>query len=254
MPSTVTCRSSIGSSSAAWVRGGVRLISSTSTTFANTGPGRKRKEPSCWSYTLIPERSEGSRSGVDCTRVNHPPIDVASARASVVLPTPGTPSSSRLPSANRHRTAVPTASSLPAITRRTLSTTRRYAWAAAPVSTCGSITLEASTLRLERLSPNGSGGDQATGLGARNKNRGGTTPPMPSGHPYEPSPRSCRNGAGQSSTRFSSSSSITSPCPPSAVTISPSEWFHPCSTPASTSAVGSAYDPSTGKVSVWPPQ
>ena len=49
MPSTVTWRSSIGSSSADCVRGGVRLISSTSTTLAKTGPGRNRNEPSCWS-------------------------------------------------------------------------------------------------------------------------------------------------------------------------------------------------------------
>jgi heme/copper-type cytochrome/quinol oxidase subunit 3 len=37
-PSTVTCRSSIASSNADWVRGVARLISSTSTTWANTGP------------------------------------------------------------------------------------------------------------------------------------------------------------------------------------------------------------------------
>ena len=49
MPSTVTWRSSMGSSSAACVRGGVRLISSTSTTLANTGPGMNRNVPSCWS-------------------------------------------------------------------------------------------------------------------------------------------------------------------------------------------------------------
>jgi hypothetical protein len=39
-PSTVTCRSSIASSSAAWVFGGVRLISSASRMLVNTGPGR----------------------------------------------------------------------------------------------------------------------------------------------------------------------------------------------------------------------
>ena len=49
MPSTVTWRSSIGSSNAACVRGGVRLISSTSTTLAKTGPGMNRNEPSRWS-------------------------------------------------------------------------------------------------------------------------------------------------------------------------------------------------------------
>ena len=86
-------------------------------------------------------------------RVKVPPIETARARASVVFPTPGTPSSKRFPSANRHSVAVSTASSLPAITRRTLSTTRRYAWEAAPVSTCGSNTVEASTSGREALSP-----------------------------------------------------------------------------------------------------
>ena len=38
--STVTCRSSITSSSADWVFGEARLISSASTMLANTAPGR----------------------------------------------------------------------------------------------------------------------------------------------------------------------------------------------------------------------
>ena len=58
-------------------------------------------------------------------RVNSPPIETASERASVVFPTPGTPSSRRLPSANTHNAAISTAASFPAITRRTLSTNRR---------------------------------------------------------------------------------------------------------------------------------
>ena len=37
----VTCRSSIASSSEAWVLGGVRLISSASSRLVKTGPGRK---------------------------------------------------------------------------------------------------------------------------------------------------------------------------------------------------------------------
>ena len=39
MPSTVTCTSCMHSSSADWVFGEARLISSTSTMFAKTGPG-----------------------------------------------------------------------------------------------------------------------------------------------------------------------------------------------------------------------
>ena len=68
-------------------------------------------------------RSDGRRSGVACTRLNVPPIDRATARASIVFPTPGTPSSNRFPSDSRHSTAARTAARLPAITRSTLSTT-----------------------------------------------------------------------------------------------------------------------------------
>ena len=50
--------------------------------------------------------SLGSRSGVAWIRVNSPPIERAKARANVVLPTPGTPSNNRLPSANRQTAAV----------------------------------------------------------------------------------------------------------------------------------------------------
>jgi hypothetical protein len=42
-PSTVTCRSSIASSSADCVFGGVRLISSASSRLVNTGPSRKTR-------------------------------------------------------------------------------------------------------------------------------------------------------------------------------------------------------------------
>ena len=41
VPSTETWRSSIASSSAAWVFGGVRLISSASIRLVKTGPSRK---------------------------------------------------------------------------------------------------------------------------------------------------------------------------------------------------------------------
>ena len=67
-PSTVTWRSSIGSRSAACVRGDARFTSSTSTTFANTGPGRKSHVAVAAPYTEVPVTSAGSRSGVHCTR------------------------------------------------------------------------------------------------------------------------------------------------------------------------------------------
>ena len=48
-PSTVTADSSITSSSADWVLGEARLISSASTTDAKIGPGWNSKAPSDWS-------------------------------------------------------------------------------------------------------------------------------------------------------------------------------------------------------------
>ena len=72
-PSTVTAPSSIASRNADWVRGGVRLSSSTRTTWANIGPATKvSRLPS---HTPEPVMSEGSRSAVAWTRRNVPPID-----------------------------------------------------------------------------------------------------------------------------------------------------------------------------------
>ena len=155
-PSTVTCRSSMGSRSADCVRGVVRLISSTSTTFAKIGPGWKRNSCRPWSYTLIPVTSEGSRSGVAWIRLKSPPIERASARASIVLPTPGTPSSSRLPSASRQIAAVSTTVGLPAMTRSTFSTRRRKAAVVSPTKGSGRLTSRVSTFggpRLRRRRP-----------------------------------------------------------------------------------------------------
>ncbi len=49
MPSTVTCSSSITSSSADCVFGEARLISSASTMWWKIGPGWNSKVPWCWS-------------------------------------------------------------------------------------------------------------------------------------------------------------------------------------------------------------
>ena len=46
-PSMVTCTSCMHSSNADWVFGLARLISSTSTRFANTGPGRNSNSLAC---------------------------------------------------------------------------------------------------------------------------------------------------------------------------------------------------------------
>ena len=87
--STETWPSAITSSSADWVRGEARLISSASRIEVNTGPSRNSKVCSFWLNTETPRMSDGSRSGVNCTRVNFAPMEAARLLASVVLPVPG---------------------------------------------------------------------------------------------------------------------------------------------------------------------
>ena len=99
----MTCRSSIASSSADCVFGEARLISSPRTMLAKIGPGPELE----LARAAVPDRHAdrrrtGSRSGVNCTRPNVQSIDAASALARLVLPTPGTSSISRWPSATRH--------------------------------------------------------------------------------------------------------------------------------------------------------
>src|SRR3954466_15413029 len=97
--STVTCRSCMHSSRPDWVFGLALLISSTSTTFANTGPGRNSNRASRWLKTLVPTTSAGSRSAVHWMRAYSASTLRASARARAVLPTPGLSSISTCPSA-----------------------------------------------------------------------------------------------------------------------------------------------------------
>ena len=63
-PSTLTWRSSIVSRSADCVRGGVRLSSSTRTTLAKTGPGRKSQLPVSGPKTETPVIVGGEEVGV----------------------------------------------------------------------------------------------------------------------------------------------------------------------------------------------
>ena len=51
------------------------------------------------SYMLVPRMSDGSMSGVSCTRPNSAPISEARVLTSIVLAVPGTPSSRTCPSA-----------------------------------------------------------------------------------------------------------------------------------------------------------
>src|SRR5580698_6151466 len=71
--------------------------------------------------------SEGNRSLVNWTRRNVPPSAAASARASVVLPTPGMSSISRWPRDSSATTAARIASGLPWMTVAIASSSRRTA-------------------------------------------------------------------------------------------------------------------------------
>src|SRR5512132_2100668 len=94
------------SRSADCVLGEARLISSPTTTLAKIAPGRTSKSRTSWLNTLTPVMSLGSRSGVNCTRRTEQSIERARVLASMVLPTPGTSSSRRCPSASSTVMAV----------------------------------------------------------------------------------------------------------------------------------------------------
>ncbi len=93
--------SAIASSSAAWVRGVARLISSASKIWVKIGPGRNSNSAVRWLKIDVPVTSLGSKSGVHCTRLNEQPTLRDSARASIVLATPGTSSSKIWPPASQ---------------------------------------------------------------------------------------------------------------------------------------------------------
>ena len=88
-PSIVTCRSCIASSSAAWVFGGARLISSASRRLVKIGPGRKRKSASRWFQIDEPVTSAGIRSGVNWIRLKPVLVTCAKERAVSVFASPG---------------------------------------------------------------------------------------------------------------------------------------------------------------------
>src|ERR1044072_9268551 len=112
----------MASSSAAFVFGQARLIWSTSSRFANTGPGRNSNSFVLWLKTFTPVTSDGSRSGVNWSREKEQSIERASAFASIVFPTPGKSSMIRWPSAIRQRTASRRVSSGACTTCARLST------------------------------------------------------------------------------------------------------------------------------------
>ena len=97
----VTLRSCIASSSAAWVFGGVRLISSASSRSQKIGP-RVRAKLEVWKLNrLVPRMSPGIRSGVNWMRPNFSARVRAKHWARKVLAVPGGPSSSTWPPASR---------------------------------------------------------------------------------------------------------------------------------------------------------
>src|SRR6187402_1867431 len=110
----------MASSSALWVLGVARFTSSASTTLANTGPLRNSNLlPPCAdsSMTTVPMMSAGIRSGVNWMRENSSANDSASVRTSIVLPKPGTPSSSACDPASTQVMTPSITSRLPTITR-----------------------------------------------------------------------------------------------------------------------------------------
>src|SRR5213080_4078690 len=134
-PSIVTCCSCMHSSSPACVFGEARLISSTSSRLANTGPGLNSNSFERWLKTFTPVTSDGSRSGVNCMREKETSSERASAFASIVLPTPGKSSRIRWPSLTRQSTHRRSVSSGACTTRARFSTTARIDAAESAVST-----------------------------------------------------------------------------------------------------------------------
>ena len=117
LPAAVTCRSSSASISAAWVLGGVRLISSASTMLAKIGPfwkmnARSPVAGSC-PITVVPVMSDGIRSGVNWIRRKSSESSWAIVSISSVLARPGTPTSSVCPCASTAQSRFSIGSSRP---------------------------------------------------------------------------------------------------------------------------------------------
>ena len=116
----MTCRSCIASSSAAWVLGGVRLISSARIMLAKIGPAmnvnlRRPVSGSSWRMS-VPVMSDGIMSGVNWIRRNDRLRIFATVLTSSVLARPGTPTSRTWPRAKRPVRSCSTTSSWPMIT------------------------------------------------------------------------------------------------------------------------------------------
>src|SRR5256885_2613559 len=124
----------MASRSAGCVFGEARLISSTRSRLAKTGPGLNSNSFERWLKTFTLVTSEGSRSGVNWSRENDASSERASALASIVFPTPGKSSRIRCPSLTRQSTHRRSVSSGAWTTVARLSTIRRIVSAAASTS------------------------------------------------------------------------------------------------------------------------
>ena len=100
-PSNVTCCSAMASSKAAWVFGGVRLISSANNISVKIGPFFKVKLRLLRSNILVPNISDGRISGVSWTLLNSAWINLANTLTVRVFPVPGTPSIMTWPPVNK---------------------------------------------------------------------------------------------------------------------------------------------------------
>src|SRR5580693_3301660 len=119
----VTARSFIACSSAAWVFGGVRLISSASSSWVKIGP-LVRMKVLVWKLNrLVPITSPGIRSGVNWMRPNCSASPPANARVIKVLAVPGTPSSRMWPPTRRLVSRRSMTSSCPTTALRTSART-----------------------------------------------------------------------------------------------------------------------------------
>ena len=120
----VTVRSCIASSSADCTLAGDRLISSARMMLAKMGPLRVLNSDCRGSYTRVPMRSAGSRSGVNWMRRNVVATASARVRTVIVFARPGTPSISTCPSASRPTSSRSIMVRWPTMTRPTASSSR----------------------------------------------------------------------------------------------------------------------------------
>ena len=109
--------------SAAWVLGGVRLISSASRMLAKMGPltNRNSRLPDDSSRTMVPVMSEGIRSGVNWTRLKDSSMIWLILLTSKVLAKPGTPIKRQCPRVNTAARICSMTSDCPTITLRSCS-------------------------------------------------------------------------------------------------------------------------------------